>query len=80
LSDQVETYAGHRLHERPLRFQLKGTWHRVVQVLSRWHEPGHLCFTVSADDGRHYLLKYSQETDVWEVSISLGRKPDPSSL
>lgn len=69
LSDLVETHSGARVHERPLRFQTQGVWRKVIQVLTRWQEPGHLCFTVSADDGRRYLLKYNQENDVWKVSI-----------
>jgi hypothetical protein len=80
LSDLVETYSGHRLHDRPLRFQLKGTWHTVVQVLSRWQEPGFLCFTVSAEDGQRYSLEYNKEKDIWKVGISRPGKSIPSSF
>ncbi|MFZ2087514.1 MAG: hypothetical protein WAU47_02980 [Desulfobaccales bacterium] len=69
MSDLVETYSGARVHERPLRFRMQGVWHTVIQVLTRWQEPGHLGFTVSADDGRRYRLKYNQENDFWKVSI-----------
>ena len=79
MSDLVETHSGHRVHEKPLRFQMQGVWHTVVQVLSRWQEPGRLCFTVSAEDGRHYLLEYNQENDVWKVSIFKERRAVPSS-
>ena len=70
MSDQVETYAGHRLHERPLRFQSRGVWHTVVQVLSRWQEPGALCFKVLADNGQRYTLEYNQEKDNWKVGLA----------
>jgi hypothetical protein len=69
LSDLVETYSGHRLHDRPVRFQVKGCWHTVVQILFRWQEPDSLCFTVLAEDGQKYSLKYNQEKDIWKVGF-----------
>jgi hypothetical protein len=69
LSDLVETYSGHRLHERPVRFQSQGIWRTVVQILSRWQEPGALGFTVLADNGQKYTLEYNQEHDIWEVGL-----------
>ncbi len=80
MSDLVETYAGHRLHEAPLRFQLQGAWHTVVQVLSRWQEPGTLCFTVLAEDGLKYSLEYNQENDIWKVGICRPGRSIPSSF
>ncbi len=68
MSALVETYSGHRLHERPLRFRREGTWYQVVQVLARWQEPGVLGFRVLADDGQKYVLEYIQEQDIWKVS------------
>ncbi len=70
MSDLVETYSGHRLHERPLRFQWQEAWQTVVQVLSRWQEPDGLGFTVLADDGLKYILEYNQENDFWKVGTS----------
>jgi len=69
LSDLVETYSGHRLHDRPLRFQLNGSWKTVDKVLSSWQEPESLGFTVLAEDGQRYALKYNRESDFWEVVI-----------
>jgi hypothetical protein len=80
LSDLVETYSGHRLHDRPLRFQRNGTWHTVVQVISRWQEPGFLCFKVLAEDGQKYSLEYNKEKDIWKVGISRPGKSIPSSF
>ena len=74
----VETYSGHRLHERPLRFHWQGTWQTVVQVLSRWQEPGALRFTVLAADDQVYFLQYNQENDIWKVDFLAPGKP-PSS-
>jgi len=69
LADLVETYSGHRVHERPLRFQFEGSWKTVVKIFSRRREPTALGFTLLADDGRHYALYYIQADDVWKVSI-----------
>jgi hypothetical protein len=69
LSDLVETYSGHRLHDKPLRFRLAGAWHTVVQVLARWQEPELLGFTVLAEDGRQYSLEYIKEKDIWKVGL-----------
>ena len=73
MSRLVETHAGHRLHERPLRFQSRGGWRRVDQVLFSWQEPGVLRFTVLADDGQKYSLEYNQEKDIWKVALAAPR-------
>ena len=67
MSALVETYSGHRLHERPLRFCREGVWHKVVQVLDRWQEPQILGFKVTADDGQKYILEYNKEQDIWKI-------------
>lgn len=69
MSDLVETYSGHCLHERPLRFQKQGSWHNVVQVLTRWQKPGALCFRVLSEDGQEYILEYNREQDLWKVDV-----------
>lgn len=76
MADIVETYSGHRLHERPRRFQVEGAWKTVVNILSRRRQPGTLGFTVLADDGRRYALNYNQADDVWKVTIL----PQPGGL
>jgi hypothetical protein len=77
LSDLVETYSGHRLHDRPLRFRLAGSWHTVVHILARWQEPELLGFTVLAEDGRKYSLEYIKEEDIWKVDIFRPARPVP---
>jgi hypothetical protein len=67
LSELVETYSGHRLHERPLRFHKQGSWYTVVKILARWQEPGMLGFKVLAEDGQQYALKYIPDQDIWKV-------------
>ena len=80
MSDLVETHSGYRLHERPLQFQSQGVWRTVVQILSRWQEPGALGFTVLADNGQKYILEYNQENDIWKVGPAGPRKAIPSSF
>ena len=70
MTEQVETYSGHRLHERPLRFTFQGAWLKVVQVLCRWQEPGILGFTVLAENGQKYKLCYRQAQDIWKAGHS----------
>jgi hypothetical protein len=48
---------------------VKGCWHTVVQILFRWQEPDSLIFTVLAEDGQKYSLKYNQEKDIWKVGF-----------
>ena len=64
---QVETYSGYRVHERTRRFTWQGAWLEVRLVVSRWQEPENLCFIVTANDSRRYLLKYHPRRDTWEV-------------
>lgn len=66
---QVETYSGYRVHERPRRFTWQGEWLEVRRVISRWQEPENLCFIVTANDSRRYLLQYHFHRDAWEVLI-----------
>jgi len=65
----VETYSGYRVHERPRRFTWQGEWLEVRRVVSRWQEPENLCFIVTANDSRRYLLKYHYDRDTWGVLI-----------
>ena len=74
---QVETYSGHRVHEQPRRFTFQGDWLEVRRVLDRWREPEVLCFSVAAQDSRHYLLKYRPQADTWEVRLWRASEPTP---
>ncbi len=78
MSQLVETYSGHRLHERPARFYWQGAWLAVVQVLSRWQEPGALCFKVLAADDQVYSLQYTHANDIWKVDLLTPGEPLPS--
>ncbi|MBW1991080.1 MAG: hypothetical protein JRI59_02945 [Deltaproteobacteria bacterium] len=68
MNQKVETYSGGRLHERPRRFLWQGQWLQVEEVLDRWQTPEYLGFTVKAQDGRVYQLRYRHQQDAWEIS------------
>ena len=57
MAARVETYAGYKADERPLRFNWNGRMLQVASVLQRWIEPQEACFRVLADDGREYVLR-----------------------
>ncbi len=67
MSDLVETYSGHRLHERPVRFWRDGAWRTVTRVLDRWQEPEALHFKVRTAEGEEFHLQYHRTRDSWEV-------------
>jgi len=67
---KVECYAGYRADERPLRFTPQaagGRTYEVKEVLDQWHGIGYRCFKVRADDGNLYILRHSEEDDVWTL-------------
>ena len=74
---QVETYSGHRLHERPRRFSFHGEWLEVCQIRSRWRAPENFGFAVTAHDSRHFLLQYEPLRDAWEVLLCQASGPAP---
>lgn len=63
----VESYAGYRGVERPLRFRLRGRPYEVMQIEDRWFSPGALYFRVRADDNNYYVLRYDENQDVWTL-------------
>lgn len=66
--EQVETYSGARLHERPKRFLWQGNWLEVREIVASWQTPDYLSFKVKAEDGRTYLLRWHRQWDAWDLS------------
>lgn len=66
---RVESYAGHKADQRPLRFYLNGRGYEVEEVLDQWYGPDSLYFRVRAHDGNFYILchRESPEEDVWTL-------------
>jgi hypothetical protein len=66
---RVESYAGYKAEERPIRFQLDGCVHTVEELLDQWYSPDATYFRVRADDGNLYVLRHgiSPQQDVWTL-------------
>ena len=64
---RVESYAGYRSGERPLRFVLGERAHEVLDIEDRWYSPDAAFFRVRSDDGNVYVLRHDEETDVWTL-------------
>ena len=58
---EVSCYEGHRAQERPERFRLGPSWHRIEAILDRWQGPDDRYFKVRAEDGNVYILRHSEE-------------------
>jgi hypothetical protein len=53
ISVRVSAYAGYKGEERPLKINIQGKWHDVLEVSRAWLEPGK----------RFFDLKLSHSTD-----------------
>jgi hypothetical protein len=74
---QVECYAGYRAEETPRCFFLEERKIEVLEVLSRWQEPGLRYFKVRGDDENTYILSHNVVTGQWEltsIELSATRK------
>lgn len=65
----VESYAGYKGEERPLRFSLSGEFLEVTAIIDRWYGPGYRYFKVTAGDGNRYILKYDEAGDAWDLTF-----------
>ena len=63
----VESYAGAKAEEYPLRFHLEERIIKISKIIDRWLNPGCRCFKVLADDGNVYLLEYDENNDSWRL-------------
>ena len=65
---KVESYAGYKADERPMRFTPQtagGRTYEVREVLDQWYGVGHRCFKVRADDDAVYILKHIDTDNIW---------------
>jgi hypothetical protein len=63
----VESYAGYKGDERPLRLKLNEKVLEIAEVEDRWYSPGQTYFRVRAEDGDRYLLRHVEAQDVWSL-------------
>jgi hypothetical protein len=54
---QVESYAGYKGEEYPLRFRMQNHLLEIEEVVDRWYGPDDVYFRVRASDGNVYVLR-----------------------
>lgn len=64
---RVQSYAGRKADERPVRFQLGDREYVVEEVLDQWYGPDATFFKVRADDDNLYILSHSSVRDEWNL-------------
>ena len=63
---RVESYAGSKAEERPLRIRIDDRKVEVAEVLDRWYGSDHEFWKLKGDDGWVYLLRYDRAQDLWD--------------
>jgi hypothetical protein len=64
---EVESYAGYKADERPMRLRLGERRLEILEVEDRWYSPGETYFRVRVEGGDRYVLKHMQAQDVWSL-------------
>jgi hypothetical protein len=77
---RVECYAGYRADESPRRFFIGKRAIGVIEIIDRWLDPAHGYFKVRGDDGGIYILRYDQDSDVWDMVLFNSDTRDETRL
>ncbi len=64
---RVESHAGYRAEERPLRLWLGEECFEVTEVEDRWYSPGESYFRIVVANGDRYVLRHIEAQDVWSI-------------
>jgi len=64
---EVESYAGYKADERPMRLRLGERILIIVEVEDRWYSPGETYFRVRVEGGDRYVLKHVEAQGVWSL-------------
>ena len=64
---RVESYAGYKGDERPVRLYFREKALEVVETEDRWYEPGATFFRVVVEGGDRYVLRHEEAQDVWSL-------------
>jgi hypothetical protein len=65
---RVESYAGYKAEERPLRIVFETQSLEIADVEDRWYSPGATYFRVLAANGDRYVLRHDDAQDVWSLT------------
>jgi hypothetical protein len=71
---RVESYAGYKGEERPVRFYLGERTLEVMDILDRWYHPNSADFKVKTSDGKTYILRHHQGEESFWTLESLVRE------
>jgi hypothetical protein len=71
---RVESYAGYKSDERPLRVQFGERVEEVRSVEDRWYSPGATYFRVVVESGDRYILRHDDAQDVWTLEGFRGAR------
>jgi len=63
----VESYAGIKAEEHPLRIFINKLEIEITAIKKRWLTPDGRYFKVTGNDGWLYTLKYNPEKDIWSL-------------
>jgi hypothetical protein len=64
---ELESYAGYKADERPMRLKLGERTLEILEVEDRWYSPGETYFRVRVEGGDRYVLKHVKAQDVWSL-------------
>jgi hypothetical protein len=64
---KVESYAGYRSDERPVRVVFDERVEEIRNVEDRWYSPGATYFRVEVESGDRYILRHDDARDVWSL-------------
>lgn len=65
----VECRSDSEYAERPLALIWQGERLEVVEILSRWREPGKKVFLVRTTHEKRFQLTYDEFLDQWEIQL-----------
>src|ERR1700690_512317 len=65
---RVESYAGYKAEEGPLRIVFETQSLEIAELEDRWYSPGATYFRVLAGNGDRYVLRHDDAQDVWSLT------------
>jgi hypothetical protein len=71
LEIHVDAYSGHRANERPQRFTADEEVHEIATIEDQWPSPEAMYFRVQTANGKHFILRYEDQTDQWTLQSGL---------
>jgi hypothetical protein len=74
----VQSYAGTKTDERPVRFRLDDREYLVEEIIDQWYGPEHVFFKLQADDSNLYILRYRTSGAAGEWDLVSFRQTSPA--